>query len=152
MVSEDCLTINVLRPAGVDNNTALPVMAWIYGGGFAGGLSSTYNGSAIVAKAALRGTPVIYVNFNYRTGPLGFPQGAEATKEGSLNLGLKDQLAALEWIQANIGAFGGDKSKVTVFGQSAGAASIAIHMLRPSFKKLARAAVIQSDRLCTFLF
>jgi acetylcholinesterase len=69
MVSEDCLTVNVLRPAGVPANAALPVMAWIYGGGFTHGMTATFNGSAIVAKAALRGTPVIYVNFNYRTGP-----------------------------------------------------------------------------------
>jgi acetylcholinesterase len=104
-------------------------------------MSSTYNGSAIVAEAAIRGTPVIYVNFNYRVGPLGFPQGSEAAERGALNLGLKDQLVALEWVQANIGAFGGDKTKVTVFGESAGAESIAIHMLQPSFVKLARAAV-----------
>jgi acetylcholinesterase len=69
MVSEDCLTINILRPAGIPANVSLPVMAWVYGGGFINGMSATYNGSAIVAKAALRGTPVIYVNFNYRTGP-----------------------------------------------------------------------------------
>jgi acetylcholinesterase len=140
-VSEDCLTINVLRPSGIPANAKLPVLTWVYGGGFANGFAANYNGSAIVAQSVLRGTPVIYVNFNYRVGPLGFPQGSEAAKAGALNLGLKDQLAALEWIQANIGAFGGDKSKVTVFGESAGAASISILMLRPSFKKLARAAV-----------
>jgi acetylcholinesterase len=69
MVSEDCLTVNVLRPAGIPANASLPVMVWIYGGGFTHGMSAAFNGSAIVAKAALRGTPVIYVNFNYRTGP-----------------------------------------------------------------------------------
>jgi carboxylesterase type B len=57
-------------------------------------------------------TPIIYVNMNYRLGPLGFPQGQEAQDNNALNLGLKDQLAGLEWIKANIGAFGGDKSKV----------------------------------------
>jgi acetylcholinesterase len=84
---------------------------------------------------------VLFVNFNYRVGPLGFPQGAEAAAQGALNLGLKDQLAALQWVQANVGAFGGDAAKVTVFGQSAGAASIAIHMLQPGFAGLARGAV-----------
>ena len=59
-----------------------------------------------------QGTPIIYVNMNYRLGPLGFPQGQEAQDNGALNLGLKDQLAGLKWIQANIHAFGGDKSKV----------------------------------------
>jgi carboxylesterase type B len=72
---------------------------------------------------------------------LGFPQGNDAAAQGNLNLGLKDQIAALQWIQANIGVFGGDKSKVTVFGESAGAISLAILMLNPDFKKLARAAV-----------
>lgn len=61
----------------------------------------------------IQGTPIIYVNFNYRLGPLGFPQGQEADNRGALNLGLKDQLAALEWVQLNIGTFGGDRSKVS---------------------------------------
>jgi acetylcholinesterase len=69
LVSEDCLTINVLRAAGIPANASLLVMAWIYGGGFTSDMNATFNGSAIVAKAALRGTPVIYVDFNYRTGP-----------------------------------------------------------------------------------
>ena len=59
-----------------------------------------------------KGTPMIYVNFNYRVGPWGFPQGSEAIKEGALNLGLKDQLAALAWVKNCISAFGGDPSKV----------------------------------------
>ena len=62
----------------------------------------------------VKGTPMIYVSFNYRLGPLGFPQGQEAADKGALNIGLKDQLTALEWIQLNIGAFGGDKSKVSL--------------------------------------
>lgn len=74
-------------------------------------------------------------------GALGFPQGAEAARRGSLNLGLRDQLVALKWIQRNIAAFGGDKTKVTVFGESAGAASIELHMLSPRFSALVRAAV-----------
>ncbi|KAL5529783.1 hypothetical protein ACEPAG_5770 [Sanghuangporus baumii] len=79
--SEDCLTLNVVRPTGVS-----------------------------------RGTPIIFVSLNYRLGPFGFPQGAEATVRGALNLGHKDVLAALQWIQENIAAFGGDKNRVTVFG------------------------------------
>ncbi|KAG7439417.1 alpha/beta-hydrolase [Guyanagaster necrorhizus] len=85
---------------------------WTYGGGFAGGASSSYNGSNIVSQSVTKGTPIIYVNYNYRLGPLGFPQGQEAESRGQLNLGLRDQLTALEWVQQNIGLFGGDKTKV----------------------------------------
>ncbi len=59
----------------------------------------------------LKGTPIIYVNYNYRLGPLGFPQGQEADNRGQLNLGVRDVLTALEWVQQNIGLFGGDKTK-----------------------------------------
>jgi acetylcholinesterase len=106
----------------------------------------------------LKGTPVIYVNFNYRLGPLGFPQGQEADNRGSLNLALKDQLTALEWVQLNIGTFGGDKTKVivalldleqfnsppvqvTVFGESAGSIMTSILFLNSPIQSLARAAV-----------
>ncbi|KAF8868318.1 Alpha/Beta hydrolase protein [Mucidula mucida] len=111
-ISEDCLTLNIFRPSGIAANASLPVLFWTYGGSFLSGASSIYNGSAIVAQSVLRGTPIIYVNFNYRLGPLGFPQGNEADFRGELNLALKDYLAALEWVQTNIQAFGGDKSKV----------------------------------------
>ncbi|KAJ7111464.1 extracellular triacylglycerol lipase precursor [Mycena epipterygia] len=143
-LSEDCLTINVLRPAGTPVNAKLPVMFWTYGGGFQSGLSSMYNGSAIVAQSVLRGTPVIYVNFNYRLGPLGFPKGQEADNRGALNLGLRDQLAALEWVQLHIGTFGGDKNKVTVFGESAGSILTSILFLNSPITSLARAAIFES--------
>jgi len=89
------------------------------------------------------------VNFNYRLGPLGFPQGQEAADRGSLNLALRDQLAALQWIQHNIGIFGGDKSKVTVFGESAGAISLAILFLNSPIQTLARAAIFESGSAAT---
>ena len=144
-MSEDCLTINVFRPRGLPSASRLPVMAWIYGGGFIGtlslglpkakltrflteGSSSIYNASLILAQSIsrvsyfgsvelalillLKGTPIVYASFNYRLGPFGFPTGTDAENNLAFNLGLKDQLAALEWIQANIGAFGGDKTKV----------------------------------------
>ncbi|KAK0188686.1 extracellular triacylglycerol lipase precursor [Armillaria mellea] len=139
-ISEKCLTINVLRPSGISHNASLPVLFWVYGGGFYEGSASLYNGSAIVAQSVLRGTPVIYVNFNYRLGPLGFPQGKEAADRENLNLGIKDELAALEWVQQNIGAFGGDKKKVTVFGESAGSVMNSILFLHPSISDLAWAA------------
>ncbi|KAJ7507024.1 esterase 1 [Mycena galericulata] len=148
-MSEDCLTINVLRPSGISADANLPVMFWTYGGGFDSGLSAIYNGSGIVAQSVLRGTPVIYVNFNYRLGPLGFPQGQEADNKGALNLGLRDQLAALEWVQANIGTFGGDKDKVTAFGESAGAIMTSILFLNSPITKLARAAIFESGSQAT---
>ncbi|PPQ65131.1 hypothetical protein CVT24_003221 [Panaeolus cyanescens] len=149
--SEDCLTINVFRPSGLPKNARLPVLFWTYGGGFQQGASSIYNGSAIVAQSVARGTPLIYVNFNYRLGPLGFPQGQEADDKKALNLALKDQLAALEWVQANIEFFGGDKKKVTAFGESAGAIMTAVLFLNSPIDKLARAAIFESGSAATAL-
>ncbi|KAL0062523.1 hypothetical protein AAF712_010562 [Marasmius tenuissimus] len=145
-MSEDCLTINVFRPSGIcdSKNPTLPVLFWTYGGGFQGGLANDYNASAIVAQSVSRGTPIIFVSFNYRLGPLGLPQGKEADSKGILNLALRDQIAALEWVQKNIGAFGGDKRKVTVFGQSAGAILIAVQFLNPGFTRLVRGAIFES--------
>ncbi|KAG2008151.1 hypothetical protein CC2G_013612 [Coprinopsis cinerea AmutBmut pab1-1] len=105
--SEDCLSINVVRPTGTRIGDKLPV-----------------------------GTPVIYVNFNYRLGPFGFPQGQEAHDRRELNLGLKYVTAALEWVHANINFFGGDKNKITIFGESAGAITIGILYLNRQFEKL----------------
>ncbi|KAE9397229.1 esterase 1 [Gymnopus androsaceus JB14] len=150
-LSEDCLTINVFRPSGVTSNASLPVMFWTYGGGFDEGSSAQFNASAIVLQSVVRGTPIIYVNFNYRLGPLGFPQGQEAANRNVLNLALSDQIAALTWVQENIGAFGGDKSKVTVFGESAGAIMTAVQLLNPDFSKFARAAIFESGSAATAL-
>ncbi|KAF8890732.1 Alpha/Beta hydrolase protein [Infundibulicybe gibba] len=147
LVSEDCLTLNVFRPAGLHVNASLPILFWIYGGGFVMGASSLFNGTAIVSHSVARGSPVIFVSVNYRVGPLGFPQGAEAGVKNALNLGLKDQLAGLQWIQANIGLFGGDKTKVTIFGESAGATCIQTHLLGSTINKLARAAIIESSAI-----
>ncbi|KDR71026.1 hypothetical protein GALMADRAFT_254175 [Galerina marginata CBS 339.88] len=143
-VSEDCLTLNIFRPAGVVAGARLPVMVWIYGGGFVSGASSLYNGTEIVARSNKRGTPLIFASLNYRVGPLGFPQGVEAGQRNISNLGLQDQLAALEWIQNNIEKFGGDKSKVTLVGESAGAISINIHLMGTNIRKFARAAILES--------
>ncbi|KAJ7127849.1 esterase 1 [Mycena epipterygia] len=142
--SEDCLTVNIFRPEGVAETAALPVMAWIHGGGYKLGASNTYPATALVAQSVLRGTPVIFASFNYRLGPLGFPPGVEAAERNALNLGLKDQLTAMQWIQDNIGIFGGDKSKVTVFGESAGASSITFLYLNSNLKDLVRAAIFES--------
>ncbi|KAK0499037.1 extracellular triacylglycerol lipase precursor [Armillaria luteobubalina] len=143
-MSEDCLSINVFRPKGASSENPLPVMFWTYGGGFSGGASASYNGSDIVAQSVTRGTPIIYVNYNYRLGPLGFPQGQEAYDRGQLNLGVRDVLTALEWVQRNIGTFGGDKTKVTIFGESAGAMLTTLVLLDASISNFARAAISES--------
>ncbi|KAJ7172944.1 Alpha/Beta hydrolase protein [Mycena crocata] len=145
-LSEDCLTINVFRPAGLSARSGVPVMAWIFGGSFFTGTPVTFNASELVFRSITRGTPMIYVSFNYRLGPLGFPQGPEAAARGVLNLGLRDQVLALQWVQQNIGAFGGDPAKVTVFGQSAGSVSVGLLYLNDNFARLARAAIFQSGQ------
>ncbi|KAF9257010.1 esterase 1 [Marasmius fiardii PR-910] len=152
--SEDCLTLNIFRPVNlVRRNQSLPVMVFIHGGGFFGGSASLYDGNPLVLKSIKRGTPVIYASMDYRLGPLGFPAGAEADQKGALNLGIKDMIAALEWIKENIAVFGGDPTKVTVFGESAGAMSIGILYLTSRVEKYARGAILESGgALPTFTF
>ncbi|KAF8608649.1 alpha/beta-hydrolase [Ceratobasidium sp. AG-I] len=120
-ISEDCLTLNIWKPT--NNTKKLPVMAWIYGGGFYAGDIQSYPGHALVERSIEIGKPVIYIAMNYRLGVYGFPPGQAAVDAGAVNLGLKDQRLALEWVQKNIAYFGGDPSKVTIFGESAGAIS-----------------------------
>ncbi|KAJ6562360.1 esterase 1 [Mycena capillaripes] len=145
-MSEDCLTINIFRPAGLSSDAGLPVMVWIFGGSFFTGTPVTFNGSELVFRSITRSTPVIYVSFSYRLGPLGFPQGPEAAARGVLNLGLRDSTVALQWVQKNIAAFGGDPAQVTVFGQSAGSVSVGLLYLNANFASLARAAIFQSGQ------
>lgn len=120
-MSENCLFVNVWRPAGRDQ-AKLPVMVWIHGGGFSGGSGSVplYDGSALAARG------IIVVSLNYRVGVFGFLAHPALTGEAgsSGNYGLMDQIAALRWVRNNIAAFGGDPAQVTVAGQSAGAASV----------------------------
>ncbi|GAB1218342.1 hypothetical protein ATERTT37_007596 [Aspergillus terreus] len=109
----------------------LPVMAWVHGGGFLSGSANDlrYNGSFLVDTSVKMGTPVIFASFNYRLGALGMLAGSEAEKAGSTNIFLHDQRQALAWIQENIAEFGGDPSRVTIFGESAGAISIGLHVI-----------------------
>jgi para-nitrobenzyl esterase len=122
--SEDCLTLNVWSPEGAD----LPVLAWIYGGGFGTGGTEfeTYDAARLAAEQQ-----VIVVSLNYRVGALGFldlrEHGGEQIGAVS-NVGLRDQLLALQWVRDNIAAFGGDPRRITVFGESAGAGSV-IHLI-----------------------
>lgn len=122
--AEDCLYLNLWTPAAAKAGDKLPVVVWIYGGGFQGGSASNpvYSGEPLARKG------VIYVAANYRLGVFGFLAHPELTAEGghnaSGNWGFLDQVAALQWVQRNIAAFGGDPDNVTLVGQSAGAMSI----------------------------
>jgi carboxylesterase type B len=127
--SEDCLTINVVRPANASSQNPLPVMFWIHGGGLVAGGSGIdwYNGTFLVQTAQNFSNPIIFVSINYRLSQLGFLAGKALADEGNLNLGHYDQRLALHWVQENIEAFGGDPSKVTIFGESSGGHSVGLH-------------------------
>src|SRR5690349_10294633 len=121
---EDCLYLNIWAPAAATARDRRPVLVWIYGGGFTQGSAS----SPIYAGTELAKKGVLYVALNYRVGVFGFVAHPEMTKESphhaSGNWGFLDQVAALQWVQKNIAAFGGDPANVTLIGQSAGSMSI----------------------------
>lgn len=149
--SEDCLTLNVWRPAtdrsghGLDG---LPVMVFIYGGGFTLGGSSwfLYEGQDLTRHG------VVVVTINYRLGPFGFLAKPELVTESTMgyngNWAIHDMLAALEWIHANIAGFGGDPQNVTIFGESAGGWSVCTLLATPGIDGLVRRAIMQSGN-CT---
>ena len=125
--SEDCLNLNIVRPASQHaNHSGLPVLLSIYGGGFYQGSSAdpVSNLSYIVQQSVAQKQPIIAVSINYRLSFLGFPGGKQSQDAGIMNLGLKDQRAALQWVQGNIARFGGDPAKVTIWGESAGGLSV----------------------------
>ena len=139
--SEDCLYLNVWTPAKSPKDK-LPVLVWIYGGGFSMGSSSFNDGAELARKG------VVLVSMNYRVGQMGFFAHPELSAENphgvSGNYGILDQIAALEWIQDNIAAFGGDPDKVTIFGESAGGISVSMLCASPLAKGLFRGAISQS--------
>lgn len=141
--SEDCLYLNVWSPAESADDK-LPVMVWIHGGGFNFGSAaqSEYHGKNLAKKG------VVVVTLNYRLGPLGFlvhPQLSKESPHGvSGNYALLDQIAALKWVQKNIAAFGGDPSRVTLFGQSAGSRSVSLQLISPLSAGLFHRAIAQS--------
>lgn len=140
-VSEDCLTLNIWAPDKVKN---APVIVWIHGGALTTGYSHEpiYDGAKLAARGA------VIVSINYRLGALGYlahPELSAESPEGiSGNYGLLDQIAALEWVRANIGAFGGDVSNVTIAGESAGALSVLYLMTAPKARGLFHKAIAQS--------
>lgn len=112
--SEDCLTMNVQRPSSANETSKLPVVFWIYGGGFEVGSTGMYDGSEFIRTSVAQGKDVVYVSVNHRLGGFGFLGGKEIKKDGASNLGLLDQRLGLEWTADNIAKFGGDPSRVTV--------------------------------------
>ncbi|KAI5305134.1 Saccharopine dehydrogenase [NADP(+), L-glutamate-forming] [Ascosphaera pollenicola] len=127
--SEDCLSLHIYRPAGTKKGDKLPVLFWIFGGGFELGWSSMYPGEAWVQESVNMKQPIIYVAVSYRVGGFGFLPGKEVKEDGAGNLGLLDQRLGLEWISDNIESFGGDPDRVTIWGESAGAISVFDQMI-----------------------
>ena len=144
-LSEDCLYLNIWAPPRT--RKPVPVIAWIYGGGYRNGSASMplYWGDRLAHKQ------VLVVTIAYRLGPLGFLALPELTRESphrsSGNYGLMDQIAALEWIQRNIAAFGGDPKRVTIAGQSSGAISVSVLMASPKAAGLFQRAIGESGGL-----
>jgi para-nitrobenzyl esterase len=144
-MSEDCLYLNLWRPV-TGRSKSLPVMVWLHGGAFVSGAGSLalYDGSALAKRG------VIVVTLNYRLGALGtfsLPALRESAQGETGNFGLRDQEAALRWVQRNIAAFGGNPEQVTLFGESAGGASVLYHMGRPAMAGLFQRAIVQSGGL-----
>ncbi|KAI0819592.1 carotenoid ester lipase precursor [Trametes gibbosa] len=127
--SEDCLNINVIVPAGTKPGDNLPIAAWIYGGGYQVGSNAVQPGAVVVNRSIELGQPIIFVAMNYRLSAFGFLGGREIQEAGLGNLGLHDQREALRWVQKHISAFGGDPTKVTIWGESAGSQAVAFQMI-----------------------
>jgi para-nitrobenzyl esterase len=140
--SEDCLYLNVWTPAKSPDER-LPVMVWIYGGGFVGGMTSVpaYDGTRLAEKG------VVLVSVAYRIGAFGFlahPDLSRESGKGSGNYGLQDMIAGLRWVKANIAKFGGDSSRVTIFGESAGGIAVSMLAASPAAKGLFHRAISES--------
>uniref|UniRef100_A0A8C2KCD7 Carboxylic ester hydrolase n=1 Tax=Cyprinus carpio TaxID=7962 RepID=A0A8C2KCD7_CYPCA len=136
-VSEDCLYLNIYTPSKPGDNSKLPVMVWIHGGGFSAASASIFDGLVLAAYQ-----DVVVVLIQYRLGLLGFFSTGDEHAPG--NYGLLDQVAALQWVQENIHSFGGDPGLVTIFGESAGGVSVSLHVLSPLSSNLFRYAIAES--------
>ncbi|XP_052022413.1 carboxylesterase 1C-like isoform X1 [Apodemus sylvaticus] len=140
--SEDCLYLNIYSPADLTKSSQLPVMVWIHGGGLVIGGASTYDGLALSAHEN-----VVVVTIQYRLGIWGlFSTGDEHSRGNWAHL---DQLAALRWVQDNIANFGGNPDSVTIFGESAGGASVSVLVLSPLGKNLFHRAISESGVILT---
>ncbi|KAF2654544.1 alpha/beta-hydrolase, partial [Lophiostoma macrostomum CBS 122681] len=130
-ISEDCLNLRIARPEGTKEGDKLPVVVWVHAGGVLKG--SAYDPhfvpDILVQRSVELGKPVLYVAINYRLTIFGFARLAKLEKEKSLNVGMRDQRMAFEWVRQNIAAFGGDPESVTAFGLSAGGTTIGLQMV-----------------------
>ena len=144
--SEDCLYLNVRRPASTEPGAKLPVMVWIYGGGLAMGVST----DPLYDSTHLARCGVLIVSFNYRLGRLGFfahPALSAENPDGPLGgYGTMDQIAALERVKSNIAALGGDPDNVTILGESSGGVSVNTLMVSPLARGFFTKAITQSGR------
>ncbi|KAK6171281.1 hypothetical protein SNE40_019504 [Patella caerulea] len=136
LMSEDCLKLDIYSPQ-TSGSKAYPVMIYIYGGSFTSGQSSKYNGQNLAAYGE-----VVMVIVNYRVGPFGFLSTEDDQAPG--NYGLWDQHLAIKWVKNNIDSFGGDASRITIFGQSAGGASVAFQTLYSGNKGIFQRAISES--------
>ncbi|TCD61796.1 hypothetical protein EIP91_007882 [Steccherinum ochraceum] len=148
--SEDCLSVNVWTPSTASATSHLPVLVWIHGGAFQVGGSATTDGGIIVKRSVQMGEPIVLISINYRLSALGFLPGKEAQDAGLGNLGYRDQRLALRWIQKYIRAFGGDPTKVTIWGESAGSIAVSSQMLTNGgdHEGLFRGAYMNSGAVC----
>lgn len=130
-MSEDCLFLNIYRPAGTSAKDHLPVFLFIHGGAFVigSGSSPLYSGDHLISQDTTKGQKFILVTINYRLGILGFKKDND---QSSGNYGIMDQSKAMEWVHQHIQSFGGDPKDVTLFGESAGAMSVGIHLTHPN--------------------
>jgi para-nitrobenzyl esterase len=148
-LSENCLYLNLWRPdpSAEKNAKPLPVMVWIYGGGLVRGGASIYPGDSLARQG------IIVVTFNYRVGRLGFfahpALAAQSPAEPRGNYGYMDQIAALQWVQRNIAAFGGDPANITIVGESAGGGSVLVLLTSPAARGLFHKAILQSPGIPT---
>ncbi|RLL93568.1 hypothetical protein CFD26_100923 [Aspergillus turcosus] len=123
--AEDCLFINVFTPSDATTHSKLPVWVFIQGGAYATNANANYNGTQVVQES---GNKVVFVNFNYRVGALGFLAGKDVKDDGNLNVGLLDQRMALHWVKKHIRRFGGNPEHVVIHGASAGGGSVSFHL------------------------
>jgi para-nitrobenzyl esterase len=139
---EDCLFLNVWAPSGASAGDAKPVMVWVHGGAyiFGSGSQTLYDGTALA-----EGSDVVVVTINYRLGALGFVDFSGFNQGFDSNIALRDVLAALRWVRANIAAFGGDPQRVTLFGESAGAGVVTTLLAVPEAAGLFSRAIAQSS-------
>ncbi|KAJ7466859.1 carotenoid ester lipase precursor [Mycena latifolia] len=145
-ISEDCLTLDIFKPTASDSRSKLPVFVYIFGGGFEIGNSRDVDFSSLTERSIAVSEPVVVVAINYRVTAFGFLGGREVAAAGISNLGLRDQIYALEWVKKHISAFGGDPHRVVIGGQSAGAVSTSLLLLsnKQNSNALFRGAVMIS--------